>query len=386
MNEKQSTATGRGATPAQLAEAERGLVVGLRRRYSAAWIARNAADLLAAANVEYAEWVQKNGGPAHNPVGWLLNCANWRAADLLDAEGRRPPSTSLDELFHIADDRTPTPEQEALGSDRRERLASALGHLPDKERRLLALVYYGDRSIREAGRELGWEKSAADRHHRVALEKLRALAGDRSLWERSSILVALKAAIDWIRRQLAELGRRLSPAADHASAAASSGGGRLLGACGVAVASVVCGLAASTIAPTGVDDARPAVGPPQPAPASTGSRAELAPANIFPPATAAPAARKSEASGAGAEATATQTTPQRRQASAKNPPAATGKQSRENFEVGATAGEGTPTPEASPAAPSSSSTSSEGSSASSAGGSSPGSSQAPTPVAKEFGP
>lgn len=370
------------------------MIVGLRRRYSAGWITRHADDLLAAANVEYAEWVEENDGrPADNPVGWLLRTVQWRAVDVIRSEKVRPAATSLDELVQVADPATPTPEMEAVDGDRRERLAAMLAPLPEKERELVMLVYFGDLSVREAGRVLGWEKSAADRHHRAALEKLRALAGDRALWERGSILVALKAAIDWIRRQLAELGRRVAPAADHAGAAASSGGGRLLGACGVAALTVVCGLAASSIAPTGIgaaiEDARPAAGRPRPEPVSTGASltgAELAP-QLLPSASEAPAA-ETEAGATGAEATATPT-PKRRRAGAKKFPAATGTQQRETFEVGATAGEGVPTPGAEATTPSTS-TSSGGSSGSSSGGSSSGSSgsgssKAATPPGNEFG-
>lgn len=260
MNVKPAARTAKGATPAQLREAERGFKLMLRRRFSSVWIAENAADLLGQANVEYAEWLEHNQ-PARNPVGWLLTCAYRRAQNLLDTQTRRPPSTSLDDVFHLADESTPTPEQQILDRAREERLQSALGHLAEKERKLLALVYFSDLSIREAGRKLGWQKSAADRHHRAALEKLHALVGDRSLLSPATIGVAawaatygnrhrLGAALDialtpvrqaaaigaevgeWVARQIGDLGRRVGPLTDHASAAASSGGGRLLGPAG----------------------------------------------------------------------------------------------------------------------------------------------------------
>lgn len=47
--------------------------------------------------------------------------------------------------------------------------------LPERERMLLTLCYYDGMSIRAAGQQAGWGKSAADRHHRAALEKLTAL-------------------------------------------------------------------------------------------------------------------------------------------------------------------------------------------------------------------
>src|SRR5689334_4080939 len=91
VNPEQATASPpRGASAEQLAEAERGFRVMLRRKFSASWIEENASELLAQANVEYAEWLTENP-PARNPVGWLLNCANWRAINRLAEQGRRPP-------------------------------------------------------------------------------------------------------------------------------------------------------------------------------------------------------------------------------------------------------------------------------------------------------
>lgn len=164
-------------TPAELREAERGIKRILAKKFSARWIAKNARDLLGQTSIEYAEWLKDNP-PAKNPVGWLLNGAYWRALNLLDSETRRPPTSSLDDVFHLADESTPTPEQRVLSADLQRRLREALSHLPDKECKLLTLVYFEHMSIREAGRRLGWQKSAADRHHTTALKKMRALVDD----------------------------------------------------------------------------------------------------------------------------------------------------------------------------------------------------------------
>jgi RNA polymerase sigma factor (sigma-70 family) len=271
-----------GVTPAELREAERGFILMLRRKFSAVWIAENAKDLLAQASFEYVEWLADNP-PARNPVGWLLTCAYRRALNLLDSQTRKPPTASLDsvdEVFHLADESTPTPEEQALDHDRQERLRNAMRHLPEKECKLLALVYFHDHSIREAGRKVGWQKSAADRHHDWAMEKLRALVGDdRSLLSPATLgpaawvaargeghrplLAALDAALTPGREAVAigteavavvthrgsGLWRRISPFTDPSSAAATSGGGRVIGSCGVALATVVCGVAASGVVP-----------------------------------------------------------------------------------------------------------------------------------------
>ncbi len=178
---KPSRGAATGVTPAQFREAERGLGPTLARTFSATWIAENAKDVLSQANAGYAEWLKDNP-PARNPVGWLLNCVYWRAIHLLDRETRKPRSMSLDAVHHLPDS-TATPEQQVLESDLRRQLRKALNHLPQKERKLLILVYVAHLSIREAGRKLGWQKSAADRHHKAAMEKMRALiSGDQWLW------------------------------------------------------------------------------------------------------------------------------------------------------------------------------------------------------------
>jgi RNA polymerase sigma factor (sigma-70 family) len=380
-----------GATPAELREAERGFNLWLRRRFSATWIAENASDLMGQANVEYVEWLTVNP-PARNPVGWLLRCAERRAKNLLDTQTRRPTPAPLDAVIHVADENTPTPEETALERDRQERLRQALGFLPEKERKLLALVYFGDCSIREAGRKLGWQKSAADRHHNWAMEKLRALVGDdrsvlspatlglvawllaygeRGPWRRAidaaltpgrEALASGLEAGEWTARQLGELGRRLSSLGEPASVAASNGGGRLVGACGVAVATVVCGIAASGALPSGEAALAPgqAVSVPQSVDASRGFPVPDLPS--APPPPVAPKAAKAPS------ASATVREGRQRARATKSPaPRATIKQTVNEFGVesgSASGSESISTPEGSES-PSSPSPSSGGSSAAS---------------------
>jgi RNA polymerase sigma factor (sigma-70 family) len=285
---KYAKGTAKGVTPAQLRRAEEGIGPVLGQKFSAAWIAKNWRDLLGQANIEYAEWLKDND-PARNPVGWILKCAYWRAINLLDSETRKPRSTSLDAVFHLADESTPTPEQQALDNDRQRRLREALRHLSKKERELLAMVYFEEMSIREAGRKLGWRKSAADRHHSAAMKKMLALVGDRKLlspailgpaawavvngearralgglWDaalgplREGVAFSTEVAEDGAHR-VAELARRLSPFTETSNAAAASGSGRVLGYCGTAAGVVVCGLLGSGAVGPGVGGLAPAV-------------------------------------------------------------------------------------------------------------------------------
>jgi RNA polymerase sigma factor (sigma-70 family) len=167
-------------TSGELRRAEEGIGPTLGQKFSAAWIAKNGRDVLGQAIVEYVEWL-KNNDPARNPVGWILKCASWRAINLLDSEKRKPRPASLDSFFHLADESEPNPEQQALNDDRQWRLREALSHLSKKERELLMMVHCEDMSVRGAGRKLGWRKSAADRHHKAAIEKMLVLVGDPGL-------------------------------------------------------------------------------------------------------------------------------------------------------------------------------------------------------------
>jgi RNA polymerase sigma factor (sigma-70 family) len=289
---KNAKGTARGLTPAQLRKAEEGIGPMLGQKFSAAWIAKNGRDLLGQANIEYAEWLKDNG-PAGNPVGWILQCVYWRAINLLDSETRKPSPASIDAVFHLADESAPSPEQEALDNDRQRRLQDALSHLSEKERRLLMLVYFEDMSVREAGRKLGWRKSAADRHHTAAMKKMLALVGDRRLlspatlgpaawvavrgetrhalagtWDaalgplREGVAFSTEAVEEGAHR-LADLARRLSPLTETGNAAAASGGGRILGYCGAAAGVVVCGLLGSGVVGQGVSRSTPPAPKPQ---------------------------------------------------------------------------------------------------------------------------
>jgi RNA polymerase sigma factor (sigma-70 family) len=377
-----------GVTGAQMREAERGLNLMLRAKFPRAWINEHAAEVLGQANVEYQEWLKANR-PARNPVGWLLTCAYRRALNLRDSEIRKPTPASLDTVFHVADETTPTPEQQALDHDRQKRLREALSHLPDKEVKLLSLVYFEDHSIREAGRKLGWEKSAADRHHGTALEKLRALVGDdRSLLSPATLGLAAYLAsrgrvsrlIDAVRRSVVELARTLPPFSDAGTAAANSGVGRAVGVCGAGIVAAVCVGAATVVAPglSSAPDAKPPAsqvkGPiRQGATAPTGVLAKELPTLETP---------SSKPTEAGGPSKPTRTAEQQRsfqkQAKASRAPRATHKQVEENFglDSGSDSSEATPEPEsestpaAAPSSPSSSPQSSP---------------KAPTSASQEFG-
>lgn len=268
-SQKQSTARPRGAAPAQLREAERGLRQVLALDFSAPWIAQNLHDLLNQANVEYAEWLGEHG-PASNPPGWLIQRGRWRALNLAKREGRQsaPP---LDSVIHSAEDPEPTPEDAVLDRDRNRRIEQALSNIPEKDRKLIALVYYEGHSIRAAGRLLGLGKSNADKHHARTMKRLEALLGPRDLLAPAPIGLAAQAMalrdregrlVGGIARRISasaqdlaafvartfssanggaeEAARRAAPLTDAGTAAGAGGAGRAFAQCGALATAAIC--------------------------------------------------------------------------------------------------------------------------------------------------
>lgn len=248
----------------QLREAERALRRLLHaKNFPRGWIAEFAPEIMSQAQADFAARLAVE--PVADPVGLLVVIAYRRAIKLVRAERCQPRPTSLESFFHLADEDTPTPEEEAIDRDRQERVMAAIGHLPERERKLLALVYFEQMSIREAGRRLGWGKSSADRHHAAALEKLHALL-DRSLLSPEIALPAFiasrhyshpRALFGWIEgatetlRETAMLGGgRLGPIAESGNTAAMSGAGRTAaGVCSAAVVACIAGAAGGVVGP-----------------------------------------------------------------------------------------------------------------------------------------
>src|ERR1700750_3294916 len=88
-------------------------------------------------------------GKEDDTVNLLVVLGYRRAVKALHAELSRPSTTSLEEVFHLADDSTPTPEEEAIHHDLQEQIVGAMAQLPERERKLLALVYSDEKSIRD---------------------------------------------------------------------------------------------------------------------------------------------------------------------------------------------------------------------------------------------
>ena len=79
--------------------------------------------------------------------------------------------TSLDAVPELVDDpgSAPVPHRFAERRESHRVVRAAIDTLPDKERRLLEMYYYEDRSLEESGRALGLSKSWASRLHARAI-------------------------------------------------------------------------------------------------------------------------------------------------------------------------------------------------------------------------
>jgi RNA polymerase sigma factor (sigma-70 family) len=269
MNEDEKG--GGKVTDQQLREAEAGLVRLLHaKRFPREWIERHAPEAMAQARAEFA--VRLAAGRDDDTVNLLVVIGYRRAIKVLRSQKSAPPTTSLETVFHLADEQAVTPEEEAIRHDREERVAKAISHLPERERQLMALVYFEQLSIRAAGRRLGWGKSVANRHHQAALDRLRAML-DRSLLASEIAIPAFVAdrhrstpgaLLVWIEgaaetlRELASLGAgRIGGALEAGNAAALGGAGRAAGGvCGAVVVACIAGTATGVVGP-GLDALAP---------------------------------------------------------------------------------------------------------------------------------
>ncbi|SRR6266540_4389092 len=81
--------------------------------------------------------------------------------------------TSIEAASKVADESLPPPDVAVDAGRQSRRLREALATLPEKERRLMELYYFADKTLEEAGSELGLSKSWACRLHARAVDLLR---------------------------------------------------------------------------------------------------------------------------------------------------------------------------------------------------------------------
>lgn len=342
-------------TDQQLLEAEKGLIRLLHaKRFPREWIERHAAEVMAQARTDFA--ARLAAGRNDDTVNLLVVIGYRRALKVLRSQKTGPPTISIENVFHLADESTPTPEEEAIEHDRQERIVKAMSHLPERERTLLALVYFKGMSIRAAGRKLGWGKSAVDRHHQAALDRLHAML-DRSLLGTEIAIPAFVASrhdslsrsvAAWAQgagetiREAAMLGSgRAAPVAESGNAVALSGAGRTAaGVCGAAVVVCIAGAATGVVGPgvgaLDVDESRPLRAAPPPhreaAPAPSEAGASLG-ETAGSPGVRRRTRDRGQTRAPGREASTDAARKDRQTAKAATAPAATGRQTVNEFGV-----------------------------------------------------
>lgn len=254
----------REVTPDQLREGEEGLRRLLfAKRFSREWVDRHVPEVMAQARADLAD--RLGAEAVRDTVALLVVIAYRRALKALRTQQSRPATVSIEQVYHLPDESARTPEQEVLDSDRQARLLDAMGHLPERERKLLALVYFGEMTVKDAGRQLGWSPSSAVRHQRSALAKLQALLGERSLLgveigapafvaseyplPKGQLGLWFDAVSSSIRELVTWATQRTGPMAEAGNAIAVSGAGSsagrtAAGICGLTVAACLTGVAA----------------------------------------------------------------------------------------------------------------------------------------------
>ncbi|HVZ71129.1 MAG TPA: sigma-70 family RNA polymerase sigma factor [Polyangia bacterium] len=82
--------------------------------------------------------------------------------------------TSLEAASSVADETFAAPDAAIDTGRLGKRVREAIQKLPEKERKLMEMYYFGDKNLEEAGAEMGLSKSWACRLHARAVDLLRA--------------------------------------------------------------------------------------------------------------------------------------------------------------------------------------------------------------------
>ena len=86
--------------------------------------------------------------------------------------------TSLEAASRVADESLPAPDAAVDTRRLSRRVRDALTTLPEKERQLMELYYFGEKNLEEAGAQMGLSKSWACRLHARAVDLLRRAMND----------------------------------------------------------------------------------------------------------------------------------------------------------------------------------------------------------------
>jgi RNA polymerase sigma factor (sigma-70 family) len=149
------------------------------KRFSPRFIENHGEDLFGTATVEYSRKLAE-GEDIENPAGWLVTCAWQRTKSKLEADQGRPRQVSTEATGPLADEPGQDPEDVLLDNDRFRKVREAVKELSANQRRVLVLSYFEGLTVREAGRQLRWHSSKAQRAHEGARRRLHDLLGVKS--------------------------------------------------------------------------------------------------------------------------------------------------------------------------------------------------------------
>lgn len=111
---------------------------------------------------------------------WLASMARHRAIDVLRRTGTHPTPVSLDAGEDVGETNAdgPTPEEMTELSLRQQHIRAAMAQLPEEQRAVLELAYFGGLSHREIVEQLGEPLGTVKTRLRLAMQKLRVILQD----------------------------------------------------------------------------------------------------------------------------------------------------------------------------------------------------------------
>jgi RNA polymerase sigma-70 factor (ECF subfamily) len=108
-------------------------------------------------------------------TGWIMAIARHGIVDEIRRRGRRHAVLGMiDEVLEGAEDPGADIEEAAWSHERRRELLVAVRELPEEQRRVLVLAYFGGLTQSEIAEELGCPLGTVKKRARLGLQKLRA--------------------------------------------------------------------------------------------------------------------------------------------------------------------------------------------------------------------
>lgn len=116
--------------------------------------------------------------------GWFMTVARNRVFDELERRGKEhrwSRAEEIDKLLAAVQDPKVDVEEEVWLRERGSALRRALSKLPDEQRRVLVLAYFGGLSQTAMAEYLGWPLGTVKKRTRLGLQKLRTALAEEGL-------------------------------------------------------------------------------------------------------------------------------------------------------------------------------------------------------------